>query len=90
MSGQIPAPVAKQRAAQLRQLGEAKYAAYCRHFIGRELELVIEGGEVDGLKRGLAENYLPVRVAAGKECQGTLQKALINDFRDGILFGELL
>ena len=90
MSGQVPVSVAKQRAAQLRQLGEDKYAAYCRRFIGSELELVIEGGEVDGLRRGLAGNYLPVRVVAGKECQGTLQKALIKDFRDDTLFGELL
>jgi threonylcarbamoyladenosine tRNA methylthiotransferase MtaB len=63
MGGQVPPEVIKERAAQLRALGSAKLDAFTRSFIGRELEVVVEGGGKGGVLRGISRNYLSIRFA---------------------------
>ena len=63
MADQVAPEVIKERAAQLRTLGSAKLGAFTRSFIGRELEVVVEGGGKGGVLRGISRNYLPVRFA---------------------------
>ncbi|MCK5913601.1 MAG: tRNA (N(6)-L-threonylcarbamoyladenosine(37)-C(2))-methylthiotransferase MtaB, partial [Desulfuromusa sp.] len=62
MADQVSGATIKERAAKLRLIGEKKSHDFLQRFIGSELELVIEGGEVDGLRKGLSRNYLPVWV----------------------------
>ena len=61
MVDQVSPEVIKARAAQLRDLGSAKLDAFTRRFIGRDLEVVVEGGGKGGLLRGISSNYLPIR-----------------------------
>lgn len=61
MAEQVAPEVIKERAAQLRTLGVAKLDAFIRRFIGRELEVVVEGGGKGGVLRGISRNYLPIR-----------------------------
>ena len=61
MAGQVVPEVIKERAAQLRTLGIVKLDAFTRSFIGRELEVVVEGGGKGGVLRGISRNYLSVR-----------------------------
>lgn len=63
MAGQVAPEVIKERAAQLRALGSAKLDTFTRSFIGRELEVVVEGGGKGGVLRGISRNYLPIRFA---------------------------
>lgn len=61
MADQVLPEVIKERAAQLRALGDAKLDAFTRRFIGRELEVVVERGGKGGVLRGISRNYLPIR-----------------------------
>ena len=63
MADQVAPEVIKERAAQLRALGSAKLDAFTRSFIGRDLEVVVEGGGKGGILRGISRNYLPIRFA---------------------------
>lgn len=58
MPGRPAAEVAKQRAAALRRLGNAKKRAFYQAQVGRDLEVIVEGS---GLGRGA--NYCLVRLA---------------------------
>jgi threonylcarbamoyladenosine tRNA methylthiotransferase MtaB len=61
MAEQVAPEVIKERAAQLRALGSIKLEAFTRSFIGRELEVVVEGGGKGGILRGISGNYLSIR-----------------------------
>ena len=89
MSGQIPGDVIKHRAAQLRELGERKLTEFARSFIGRDLEVIIEGGENDGRGKGLSENYLNVSLPAIGLVQGDCRQVRIVEEQDGVLIGDL-
>ena len=61
MADQVPPEVIKERAAQLRNLGSVKLEAFSRNYIGKELEVVVEGGGEGGVLRGVSGNYLSIR-----------------------------
>lgn len=90
MKNQLPGNIIKQRAASLRQLGEQKLAEYSRQFIGQTLEVVIEGGEADGWKKGLSQNYLSIRLAADKVTQGQCLLVEIVEQRSTDLYGKIV
>ena len=90
MKGQLPGNVIKERAAALRDIGERKLAAYATQFVGQTLEIVIEGGEVGGKKKGLTRNYLPVQVVASAAEQGDCLQVKIFSARFGALEGDLV
>ncbi len=87
MPEQISGAVIKDRAAQLRQIGEEKNRSFAQKFIGSELEIVIEGGEADGLRKGISGNYLPVWVPANAAEPGALRRVKITDVynKDGLI-----
>ena len=87
MNGQLPGNLIKERAARLRAIGEKKLAEYAIGFIGRELQVVIEAGENDGLKKGLSQNYLPVWVPAADLKQGDCRSVMIDSAEQGVLYG---
>lgn len=61
MPGQVAPEIIKERAARLRALGEAKLVTFTRRMIGRDLEVVVEGGGKGGMLRGISANYLAIR-----------------------------
>ena len=85
---QLSGTVIKQRAAQLRQLGEVKLHQFSHRFVGSELDIVIEAGESDGLRRGLAENYLVVAVPAAVAAPGKMIRVKISALQQGLLLGD--
>ncbi len=90
MKGQLPGNVIKERAARLREIGERKLSAYATQFVGKTLEIVIEGGEDDGRKKGLSRNYLPVWIDAAGVEQGDCLQVVISAARSGYLEGRLV
>lgn len=88
MAEQVPGDVAKARAAQLRDLGESKLAAFAQRFVGQELEVVVEGGQ-GRERRGLSRNYLAVRFAGGAELIGQAVTVRIVGIEAEVLRGEL-
>jgi threonylcarbamoyladenosine tRNA methylthiotransferase MtaB len=64
LPGHLPPAVIKERAEQLRLLGESKREAYYRSFIGRTVPVLIQTSLGDGTVKGLSRNYLSVRLPA--------------------------
>jgi threonylcarbamoyladenosine tRNA methylthiotransferase MtaB len=87
--GHLPGNVKKARAERLRLLGAAKLAAFAVGFVGRELEVVVEGGGKSGPLKGLTRNYLEVRFAGPVELVGRCASVRIMAAVNGVLQGEL-
>lgn len=86
MPAQVPGDVAKERAARLRALGEERQRDFARTFIGEKLEIVVEGGEKGGLRKGLSRNYLPVYVPADQVSAGESHLVrIVGESADGLL-----
>lgn len=90
MAQQVSGAVARQRAAVLRELGEAKQRDFARRFIGRKLDVVVEGKGRGGLRSGLSVHYLPVRFAAPAKLVGRAVTVCVEECREDGLFGSLV
>jgi len=60
MPGHLPGGVVRKRAEQLRRLSERKKDAFWRRFIGKELQVLVQEIEGEGMVKGLSRNYIPV------------------------------
>ncbi len=61
MPGQLPAGIIKERAAILRDVAERKKAAFLERFVGRELQVLVQGYNPKTLQcKGLSRNYIEV------------------------------
>jgi len=60
MDHQLHSSVIKERAAALRRLSVLKKKAYFQKFVGRELAVLVQGREADGMLHGISRNYIPV------------------------------
>ena len=89
MPGQLPTALIKERAAGLRRLGEQKQQRFAERFIGRELEIVVEGGGAAGERRGLTRNYLAVGFAGPEGLVGPLARVRVTGAERGELRGTL-
>jgi threonylcarbamoyladenosine tRNA methylthiotransferase MtaB len=90
MSGHLPGDVKKARAERLRLLGEAKLAVFAARFVGREMEVVVEGGGKGGLLKGLTRNYLEVHFEGARDLVGRCAVVRIAAAEGGLLSGELV
>jgi threonylcarbamoyladenosine tRNA methylthiotransferase MtaB len=89
----VPAPVKKQRAAILRDLGAAKKEEFARRFLGRKLRVLV--GKIkdkkSGLMTGISQNYLTVLI--DKPDSSALNKTVIvqiKAIRHGELYGKIV
>ncbi len=90
MPDQLSGKVIKTRAALLREIGAHKKRLFLSRFVGSQLEVVAEGGEVDRLRKGLSQNYLPVWVPSEFAQPGELYTVRVDSlFKDGFL-GQLV
>jgi threonylcarbamoyladenosine tRNA methylthiotransferase MtaB len=89
MPDQIPAQIAKERAARLRAWARRKPAYLPRRFIGRELDVVVEAGE-GAMRKGLTRHYLTVSFAGDEELVGKSARVKVTGFRDAGFEGHLI
>jgi len=87
---QLPGDLIKSRAALVRGIGEEKNRQFCERFIGRILEVVVEGGELDGYSRGLSRNYLSIMFKSDAKLQGKRAWVKILGWKPDGLHGELI
>lgn len=90
MEGQVPEPVVRERAARMRALGEQMAAAFRRHFLGREMEVLWERRRRDGLWHGLTDTYLQVVTACPADLHNRLTLTRLVGEQDGFLVGEVV
>ena len=87
MPQQLAGELIRARAARLRMLGMDKNRSFQERFLGRRLELIIEGGGQAGWRKGLSRNYLPVWLADPGIRQGDLLYARISSLKKNRLIG---
>lgn len=89
MPVQIPAEIARVRAAELRALGASKLRRFAEGFVGSEQEVVVEGGG-GGERRGVTRNYLTVRFKGGEDLIGKVVMLRVVAAVEGELHGVML
>ena len=89
LPGQVPGNVAKERAAQLRALGEEKQQAFAGCFVGCDMQVVVEGGRQEGLCKGLTENYLQVVFPGPAGLEGKLLSVTVDSCHGTTLQGRI-
>ena len=77
LSGEVAPAIARERAAELRAIGERKLTAYAASRVGQEADVVVVGAG-----RGLTEDYVEVEVAGGR---GERAKARLTSSNNGSL-----
>lgn len=87
---QLPGDLIKERAAALRTIGERKNRRFCERFIGRVLEVVVEGGAESGYARGLSRNYLSITFKSDPKLQGKRAWVKVTSWKPDGLHGELI
>lgn len=91
MDGQVPQHIRKKRNAHLRILSRKKEHEFLESYIGKEVDLLIEGEIQDGLSFGYTGTYARIGVPNGKNLVNTIQKVKITGwFSDNELRGEIL
>ena len=63
MPDQVNGAVVRERAQALRRLSDRKKRAFYQRFLGRELSVLVQEKEPDGVLKGLSRNYIPVTFA---------------------------
>ncbi|HEY2990061.1 MAG TPA: tRNA (N(6)-L-threonylcarbamoyladenosine(37)-C(2))-methylthiotransferase MtaB [Candidatus Binatia bacterium] len=90
MPDHVPAPVKKERAKKLRELGARKKREFYRRFLGRRVSVLVEGAlnAARGL-RGYSKNYLPVSLRGEAQVNQEVDVA-IEALEHGSLVGRAL
>jgi threonylcarbamoyladenosine tRNA methylthiotransferase MtaB len=90
MPDHIPGGVLRRRAADLRGLSQQKKEAYYSKFIGRELKVLVQEKEGEGLVRGLSRNYMQVVLPGGDSLLNSEIRVRICATGKELLRGEAL
>jgi threonylcarbamoyladenosine tRNA methylthiotransferase MtaB len=76
MEGQVPGPIARERARELVALGDRRWRAFLKGLAGYVVEVVVERVE-GGLARGTSRRYATVRWPASDERRGQLVRVRV-------------
>lgn len=90
MADQLPGDLIKQRAAELRIIGEDKNRQFAERFAGQVMEVVVEGRNEDGLCRGMSRNYLTVIFPGDETLRGKRTWVRTESWAPGGLRGTLV
>lgn len=85
MSGHIENKVKKERAGKLIEISKELYDRYKEHFIGKEVDVLLEKME-DGYLFGHTSEYLPVYVKGNPEDLHKMVKVVIQTFENDKLY----
>lgn len=87
---QVPAEVAKDRAARIRQLGAEKLREFSLGFVGQQLEVIAESGHDKTQLNSVADNYLNVKIDYDPQLIGRRVPVEIVDYTKDGLQGKIL
>lgn len=89
LPGQVPAEVAKIRAARMRQLGAEKLREFSLSFVGQKLEIIAESGQDTAWMHTVADNYLNVKIDHDPQLIGRKTLVEITGYRADGLYGKV-
>jgi threonylcarbamoyladenosine tRNA methylthiotransferase MtaB len=88
MPDQVAGTFIKERAEALRRLSEQKKRAYYRKFVGRELQVLVQERETDGVVKGLSRNYIPVVLPGDESLVNTEVMVRVTTVERDLVRGE--
>ncbi|MCW5206350.1 tRNA (N(6)-L-threonylcarbamoyladenosine(37)-C(2))-methylthiotransferase MtaB [Desulfobulbus sp. F5] len=87
----VPAAVKEERVARLRNLDQAKRAAFSQRHLGTEQQVLVERkGPKAKLLKGFTENYISVHFRGTANRAGTVVPVRLSEIKDGVVLGELI
>jgi threonylcarbamoyladenosine tRNA methylthiotransferase MtaB len=90
LEGRVHSRVKGERSRRLRGLSKNSREDFHRKFIHRQVEVLVEGREADGLYSGLTDNYIRVRFVGEKAWVNKIIPVRITHANEGSVFGEPL
>lgn len=93
MQNQVPDSVKNERASIIKEISRTKYSEFIRNNLGTIQEILIEKHPDKHSKnlKGITRNYLTVQVQSDRtDLFNTIQNIKITDYKNGIIYGELL
>ncbi|MFB0506138.1 MAG: tRNA (N(6)-L-threonylcarbamoyladenosine(37)-C(2))-methylthiotransferase MtaB [Thermodesulfobacteriota bacterium] len=89
---QVDPRVKKQRCEALRALGWRKKEAFQGRFLGRELEVLVEGkrDRLTGRLKGYSRNYIPVLIEGKDDLMNREIRVSVTDLEDGRVLGRVV
>lgn len=79
MSGKVPSFVAKERVLRLIQEGEELKRAFCLDFIGKEVDVLVEGFSSSGVQEGYSGEYARVRLEGFDKYEGQIIRVSVDE-----------
>lgn len=89
-SGQVPEEIKNTRSKILIHLAVQKKCSFEDRFIGRVMEVLIEGYDSSGCLSGYTDNYLRITMEGNSSLRGKIITAMIKKKRKNGLFGEIV
>jgi threonylcarbamoyladenosine tRNA methylthiotransferase MtaB len=89
MGGHLPPPLVRERAERYRILGEEKRRAYAGRFIGKTLEVLVQGAGESGMMKGLSANYLEVAFPGTTGSVGEEAMVKVRGVTPGGVWGDI-
>jgi threonylcarbamoyladenosine tRNA methylthiotransferase MtaB len=86
LPGRLPAAVVRERARELLALSDRRWRAFLAGLAGREVEAVVERVE-DGVARGIAREWAPVRWPAAGEARGEVARVRVTGDDGAVCLG---
>jgi threonylcarbamoyladenosine tRNA methylthiotransferase MtaB len=89
-SGHVDQESIKERAAQLRSLGQRKKEIFHQSCLGKEFLALAEGwdSEEKKLMKGITDNYLPVVFPSSRDMKNQLVPVVLERLEKGRVFGN--
>jgi threonylcarbamoyladenosine tRNA methylthiotransferase MtaB len=90
-SGHVDQGTIKERAAQLRSLGQRKRETFYRSCLGKEFLSLAEGWESEEKKlmKGMTDNYLPAVFPSSQDLKNQLVPVVMKSFEKGKVVGRI-
>jgi threonylcarbamoyladenosine tRNA methylthiotransferase MtaB len=89
LSEHVPTEAIKERSERLRDLSASKRIAFGQRFVGREVDVLFEQKDENGLWTGLTGNYLRVGVASAEPLRNQLRRVTVMESRGELALGVL-
>lgn len=88
MQGQVDGNKKEERSNRLLSLSEENQKRQNEEYITKEVEVLLEE-EINGFVKGHTTNYIVVTIEGKKSLENTIQKVLIEENRNGVLYGKI-
>jgi threonylcarbamoyladenosine tRNA methylthiotransferase MtaB len=89
MHGHLHPETIKERSRRLRALSRNKRRAFASRYLGREVEVLFEQQDENGLWTGLTDNYLRVAVVSSQPLRNVFTRVMVNAVADEMALGVL-